>query len=104
MKYLFTAILLTAFFHHAPASDSKSIRDFHVIPTNSPEVNKVNLQKAIDWASAQGAALFVEPSDEPYPIDGGLILKKKCVPGGGEWPDTPGNLSSNKKTAGWQCL
>ncbi|MDF2439844.1 MAG: hypothetical protein JWN98_828 [Abditibacteriota bacterium] len=53
----------------------KSIRDFNVLPTNSAAVNKTNLQTAIDWAAARGAALFVDPSNEPYPIDGGLVLK-----------------------------
>lgn len=97
MKYLFTGILLAVFSHHAMASDSKSIRDFNVIPTNSPEVNKVNLQKAIDWASAQGAALFVEPSDEPYPIDGGLILKKNVSLIGVNGPTPRGTSHPTKK-------
>jgi hypothetical protein len=52
-----------------------SIREFDVKPDNNSDVNKVNLQKAIDWASGSGSALFVEPSDEPYPVDGGIILK-----------------------------
>ncbi len=53
----------------------KSIRDFDVLPGNSPAKNKDNLQKAIDWAASRGAALFVEPSDEPYPIAGGVVLR-----------------------------
>jgi hypothetical protein len=53
----------------------KSIRDFGVLPTNAPAENKANLQKAIDWAAPRGAALFVDPSDEPYRVDGGLVLK-----------------------------
>lgn len=53
----------------------KSIREFGVLATNPPAVNKVNLQKAIDWAHPRGAALFVEPTDEPYPVDGGLVLR-----------------------------
>jgi hypothetical protein len=59
----------------ADESGYKSIREFGVLPGNSPAVNKVNLQKAIDWAATRGAALLVEPSEEPYPIDGGLILR-----------------------------
>jgi len=59
-----------------PAAHSKSIQDFDVTPTYSAAQNKINLQKAIDWASPRGAALYVEPSEEPYPIDGGLILKE----------------------------
>ena len=53
-----------------------SIQHFGVKPTNSAAVNTVNLQKAIDWATDKGASLFVEPSDKPYHIDGGIILKK----------------------------
>ncbi|MCK3682835.1 hypothetical protein [Maribellus sp. YY47] len=55
---------------------SKSIRSFGVLPENTAEINKVNLQKAIDWAATNGAALFVEPSDKPYEVSGGLVLKK----------------------------
>lgn len=60
----------------AQANNYKSIRDFNVLPTNTPEVNKQNLQKAIDWAAQSGTALFVDPSETPYPVNGGIILKK----------------------------
>lgn len=53
----------------------RSIRDFGVSPTNSPTANAVALQQAIDWAAARGAALFVDPTDEPYPMAGGLVLR-----------------------------
>ena len=53
----------------------RSIQSFDVLPTNDPKTNKANLQKAIDWAGARGAALYVEPSDEPYRIASGLVLK-----------------------------
>src|SRR3546814_4153801 len=46
----------------------KSIREFGVLPENDPATNTANLQKAIDWASRSGAALFVEPSETPYPM------------------------------------
>ena len=58
-----------------PVTGYKSIRDFGVAATNTPAANKAALQRAIDWAEPRGAALFVEPSEEPYPMDGGLILK-----------------------------
>ena len=54
---------------------AKSIRDFNVLPTNDPATNKTNLQKAIDWAHQRGAALEVDPSDEPYRLDGGIVLR-----------------------------
>ena len=53
-----------------------SIQEFDVLPGNDPGTNKVNLQKAIDWAANTGAALFVEPVEKPYPISGGIVLKK----------------------------
>ena len=53
----------------------RSIREFGVLPTNSAEINRDSLQAGIDWAAARGAALFVEPTDEPYPIAGGLVLR-----------------------------
>ncbi len=53
----------------------KSVQEFGVLPTNSAQVNRDNLQKAVDWASPRGAALFVDPSDEPYPIEGGITLR-----------------------------
>lgn len=53
-----------------------SIQKFDVLPDNEPHVNKTNLQKAIDWAARSGAALFIEPVEKPYPIAGGIVLKK----------------------------
>jgi len=54
---------------------SPSIQAFGVLPGNTPEANAVALQAAIDWAARRGAALFVEPSEEPYPVAGGVILR-----------------------------
>jgi hypothetical protein len=53
----------------------RSIRDFGVAATNTSAANKAALQHAIDWAAPRGAALFVDPSDEPYSVDGGLVLR-----------------------------
>ena len=53
----------------------KSIRAFGVLPGKTPQENAAALQKAIDWAAPKGAALFVEPSEEPYPVAGGIILR-----------------------------
>src|SRR5690606_14563780 len=45
-------------------------------PTNSPAANKAALQKAIDEASPGGAALFLDPSDTPYPVASGIVLRR----------------------------
>jgi hypothetical protein len=78
------------------AADYTSIRDFDVRPENSASENTVNLQKAIDWASERGAALFVEPSDVPYPVDGGLILKKNVSLIGVHGPTHRGTVHPEK--------
>lgn len=53
----------------------KSIREFGVSPTNDAATNKAKLQEAIDWAHERGAAIYVEPSEEPYRIASGIVLK-----------------------------
>jgi hypothetical protein len=54
----------------------RSIQEFGVTPGNTPEDNAAALQKAIDWAARRGAALFVEPADEPYRVAGGVVLRR----------------------------
>ena len=79
-----------------------SIQKFGVLPKNTALVNRVNLQKAIDWASSRGAALFVEPVENPYEIASGIILKKNVsligvhgpVPRGTRHPDRPQPVGS----------
>ena len=71
-------LLLPAFAGLARADGAggpRSIREFGVTATNSPGANAVALQRAIDWASPRGAALYVDPTDEPYPMAGGLLLR-----------------------------
>jgi hypothetical protein len=64
----------------------RSIRDFGVLPGNPPGLNTKNLQAAIDWASPRGAALYVEPEDEPYRLDGGVILRRNASLAGAHGP------------------
>jgi hypothetical protein len=78
--FLITAGLMLVMTCSASESDQpfagcKSIRDFGVSPTNSATENKANLQRAIAWAAPRGAALFVDPTDEPYPMAGGIVLR-----------------------------
>jgi len=79
------------------AAERTSIREFNVKPGNSPAVNKTNLQKAIDWASVSGSALFVEPSEEPYPVDGGIILRRNVSLVGVHGPTPRGTTHPDKK-------
>lgn len=90
-------ILLFADLSLTKASELTSIQKFNVKPGNSAAVNKANLQKAIDWASAKGAWLFVEPSDKPYYIDGGIILKKNVSLIGVHGPTPRGTTHPYKK-------
>lgn len=75
MAILLTATQSVRAQDSAPAQGMRSIREFGVLPTNSAEKNRDALQAAIDWASKRGAALFVEPTEEPYPVAGGLVLR-----------------------------
>jgi len=79
------------------ATERKSIQEFKVLPKNSAAVNKINLQKAIDWASVSGAELFVEPSENPYHIDGGLILRRNVSLIGVHGPTHRGTIHGTKK-------
>ena len=96
INLIFVLILLLSF-NLLIASEKTSIKNFDVKPENSPAVNKINLQKAIDWASVRGAALFVEPSEEPYYIDGGIILKKNVSLIGVHGPTHRGTVHQTKK-------
>ena len=54
----------------------KSIQEFGVLPQNTPQTNAETLHKAIDWAAQSGAALWVEPTAEGYPVASGIVLKE----------------------------
>src|SRR5690625_875501 len=73
-----------------------NIQEFDVKPGNSAEKNKVNLQKAIDFASLSGSTLFVEPSENPYHINGGIILKENVSLIGVHCPKTRCNNNPSK--------
>lgn len=53
-----------------------NLRDYNVLPANAGEVNRANLQRAIDEASSMGGVLFLEPAAEGYDIASGVILKQ----------------------------
>lgn len=87
-------LLITQF---AWAQKMRSIQEFGVKPENSAVVNKQNLQKAIDWASPLGAALWIEPTSEPYHINGGIILKDNVSLIGVHGPTPRGTINERKK-------
>jgi hypothetical protein len=74
----------------------RSLRDFGLSPTNTAASNHAALQQAIDWASPRGAALFLDPSDEPYPVDGGLLLRMNVSIIGVHGPVGRGTRHPNK--------
>ncbi|HAM70378.1 MAG TPA: hypothetical protein DCM86_01895 [Verrucomicrobiales bacterium] len=77
-------LLLAALAGLAPGADAsppqspgvRSLLEFGVTVTNSPEANREALQRAIDWASPRGGEIFVDPTDEPYPMAAGLLLRQ----------------------------
>ena len=96
MKKLLFAFTVCCF-QFSFASEMKSIQEFDVKPGNSPALNKINLQKAIDWASVSGVALWVEPSEEPYHIHGGIILRKNVSLIGVHGPTPRGTMHQFKR-------
>lgn len=69
-----------------------SIQDYGVLPENSPEKNKANLQKAIDECSKNGAALYVTPVSGGYRISSGIVLKKNVSLIGAHGPTGRGTV------------
>lgn len=82
----------------------KSIRDFGVLPGGDPIANRDQLQEAIDWAAPRGAALFVPPDSEPYPVAGGLILRRNVSIVGVHGPVGRGTRHPDKPQPVDRCL
>lgn len=62
-----------------PKGPFKSIQEFGVLPYQLGHIAKHNLQKAIDWASPMGAALYVEPMGEASSVYAGVLLSMAGV-------------------------
>lgn len=75
----------------------KSIQEFGVLPQNDAATNTTNLQKAIDWATQYGAALYVEPTDIPYAVNSGLVLKRNVSLVGANGPTPRGTRNPEAK-------
>lgn len=91
-----TKIVQETVYRQESDTDMVSIQEFGVLPANSPAVNKANLQKAIDWASASGAALYVTPVENGYPCDGGLVLRRNVSLVGAHGPTGRGTANVDK--------
>ena len=102
-KIKLTSLLILLFAVFSNAAELISIQKFDVKPGNSPAVNKVNLQKAIDWATTSGSALYVKPAEDPYHIDGGIILKKNVSLIGVNGPTPRGTVHPTKNQS-WDFL
>jgi hypothetical protein len=95
MKFL--VCLLFALSISAAQSPYRSLQDFGLSPTNTAVANKESLQKAIDWAARSGAALYLDPSEDPYPIDAGIILKQNASIVGAHGPVGRGTRHPEKR-------
>ena len=77
-----------------------SVQEFGVLPENDPSKNKTNLQAAINWASDKGAALYIDPVENGYRVQSGIILKKNVSLIGVHGPIGRGTVSANGKPTG----
>lgn len=96
MKTTLSTLILALLTVCSMAQGPVSIQKFGVLPTNSPQQNKLNLQKAIDKASLTGTALFVEPVEKGYPVDGGIILRRNVSLIGVHGPTGRGTANKEK--------
>ena len=80
----------------AVAQGPRSIQEYGVLPTNTPEVNRTNLQRAIDEASLVGAALYVEPVAEGYPVAAGIVLRQNVSLIGAHGPVGRGTANAQR--------
>jgi hypothetical protein len=73
-----------------------SICDFGVSPAKPAEDNARCLQKALDWAGSCGGAVLVAPTAEPYPMAGGLVLRRNASLVGVNGPTGRGTRHADK--------
>ena len=73
-----------------------SIQEFGVQPNNTAAENTKCLQKAIDSMANRGGALFVEPTEGGYPIDGGLTLRRNVTLVGVHGPTGRGTATNDQ--------
>ena len=78
--FLFTLLLVCLFTaSEAYAQGYLSVQAVGVLPGNTPQTNRDNLQAAIDRMSPLGGVLYVEPVEGGYPMQGGLVLRRNVT-------------------------
>ncbi len=73
-----------------------SVQKVGVLPTNTPSQNRQALQRAIDEMSNRGGALYVEPAEGGYPMEGGLVLRRNVSLLGAHGPTGRGTATSDR--------
>ena len=78
--FLFTLLLVCLFTaSEVYAQGYLSVQTVGVLPGNTPQTNRDNLQAAIDRLSPLGGVLYVEPVEGGYPMQGGLVLRRNVT-------------------------
>ncbi len=54
----------------------RDLAEFGLSATNTPAANTESLNRGIAWAAERGGALWVAPSDTPYPVASGIVLRR----------------------------
>ena len=86
-------LLLTAI---VKAQGWTSVQAVGVLPTNTAAQNRQALQQAIDAMSERGGALYVEPVEGGYPMEGGLVLRRNVSLLGVHGPTGRGTATSDR--------
>ena len=73
-----------------------SVQAVGVLPTNTAAQNRQALQQAIDAMSERGGALYVEPVEGGYPMEGGLVLRRNVSLLGVHGPTGRGTATSDR--------
>ena len=97
LKSVTLILLHLLFLLPVAAQGGISIQQFGVLPTNSPKENRIRLQLAIDSMLACGGALFVEPVEGGYPVEGGLVLRRNVSLVGVHGPTGRGTAGVGRK-------
>ena len=78
--FLFTLLLVCLFTaSEVYAQGYLSVQAVGVLPGNTPQTNRDNLQAAIARMSPLGGVLYVEPVEGGYPMQGGLVLRRNVT-------------------------